>query len=77
MKEYTFPELGYFTESQCKAIREALQGKTYMRFNIHWGGVAGNNTLIVSTDYDAAENEVKYTFIALALAELARLVRNR
>lgn len=27
MKEYVFEELGYFNERECKAIKDAMQGK--------------------------------------------------
>lgn len=36
MKEYTFEELGYFAERECEAIKEQLQGYSYMNFDITW-----------------------------------------
>lgn len=52
MKEYTFEELGYFTESQCKAIKEELQGYSFMNFDIVWSNCAGNCALVLRTDYE-------------------------
>ena len=34
MKEYTFEELGYFAERECQAIKDCLQGYSYMNFDI-------------------------------------------
>lgn len=72
MREYIFTELGYFTEGECKAIKENLQGKTYMNFDITWSNRAGNCTLIVKTDYDDTESEIKNFFLGFAL----RCLRN-
>ena len=36
MTEHVFTELGYFTESECAAIKDCLQGYSYMHFNIFW-----------------------------------------
>ena len=41
MKEYVFEELGYFTESQCKAIKKCLQGESMMDFDITWSSFVG------------------------------------
>lgn len=41
-KEYTFEELGYFAERECKAIKDSLQGYSYMNFDISWSNWAGN-----------------------------------
>ena len=47
MKEYIFNELGYFSERECKAIKEEMQGKTYMNFDVDWSKQGINCTLIV------------------------------
>lgn len=73
MKEYIFEELGYFTESQCKALKNALQGSTFMNFDIAYSSYAGNCILIVKTDYEAAEQEVKEFFLHSVLSKLAEL----
>ena len=73
MKEYVFTELGYFCESECKAIKEAMQGKTYMNFDVGYSNQAGNCTLIIATDYNATEQEIKNFFLACALGKLAKL----
>ena len=50
-KEYVFTELGYFTEGQAKRIKERMDGKSFMNFEVTWSSNAGNCTLIVKTDY--------------------------
>lgn len=72
MKQYVFKELGYFLESECQAIKDALQGKTYMNFDISWSNQAGNCTLIVSTDYEDEPQEIKNFFLNCALSEIYR-----
>lgn len=72
MKEYVFNELGYFMESECEAIRLKLQLKTFMCFKIGWSNQAGNCTLIIATDYDGTEQEIKSFFLHYALASLAK-----
>lgn len=71
MKEYAFTELGYFLQSECEAIRKKLQLKTFMNFDIGWSNQAGNCILIISTDYDGTEEEIKTFFLNYALASLA------
>lgn len=75
MKEYTFSELGYFTKSECENIKAAIDGKTYMRFQVGYSNFAGNYTLIIKTDYDETEEEIKNTFLHCCLSALARAVR--
>lgn len=77
MKEYVFTELGYFDERQCEAIKEAMQGKTYMNFEVKWGNVAGNCTLIICTDYEDTESEIKNFFLHCALGQIFEIKRNR
>lgn len=71
MKEYIFTELGYFTEKECENIKNALDGKTYMNFSITWSNCAGNCTLIVRTNYEDTEENIKRFFFHVALSELA------
>lgn len=71
MKEYIFTELGYFTEKGCENIKNALDGKTYMNFSITWSNCAGNCTLIVRTNYEDTEENIKRLFFHVALSELA------
>lgn len=73
-KEYCLDELGYFLESECENIAKALNGKTYMDFEVTWSNWAGNCTLIVATDYDGTEEEIKRKFIRCAFSELARIL---
>ena len=61
---------GYFSNDQCKKIKEKLQGKTFMNFNIEYGGIAGNNTIIVSSNVENySDEELKEMFIYSALTE--------
>lgn len=70
MKEYVFNELGYFTESDCKRIATAMNGTTYMKFKVSYSNCAGNCTLIVETNYEATEQEIKNFFLAAALSHI-------
>lgn len=70
MKEYVFSELGYFTETTCKRIKNAIEGKTFMNFKISWSNCAGNCTLIIATDYEETEQEIKNFFLACALRHI-------
>lgn len=70
MKQYIFEELGYFCESDCKAIKEVMQGCTYMNFNVSWSNNAGNCILSVSTDYDDEPQNIKNFFIACVFSKI-------
>lgn len=74
MKEYTFTELGYFTVSQCEMLKEKLDGKTYMNFEIGYSNQAGNCTLIVCTDYQDTEQEIKNFFLSCVVSTLANIL---
>ena len=74
MKEYTFTELGYFTESQCEMLKEKLDGNTYMNFEIGYSNQAGNCTLIVRTDYQDTEQEIKNFFLSCVVNTLANIL---
>ena len=73
MNQVVFNELGYFTESQIEAIKDELNMASYMLFNVSYSNCAGNRTLIVSTDYEADEEEIKNTFLHCALSSIYRL----
>ena len=73
MKQVVFNELGYFTESQIEAIKDELDMASYMSFNVSSSNCAGNRTLIVSTDYEADEEEIKNMFLHCALSSIYRL----
>lgn len=72
MKDYIFTELGYFTDSEIKGIAERMNGKSSMHFEVGSSNYAGNHTLIVRTDYDDTEEEIKRFFLHVAMSELAR-----
>ena len=75
MKQYVFTELGYFDESTCKAIKEEMDGKTFMNFNVTYSNCAGNCTLIIETDYEDTEAEIKAMFLNCALGLIFELKR--
>lgn len=70
MKEYIFEELGYFCEPDCKKIQEAMNGKTYMNFQVSYSNYASNCTLIVRTDYEDTEEHIKNFFLHCLITEL-------
>lgn len=71
-KDYSLTELGYFSLKEYESLKDKLNGRTYMNFHLGYSNRFGNITLVVSTDYDATEEEVKNLFLSTALSELAR-----
>lgn len=67
---------GLFCEDDCKALKAALDGKSFYNFKVFWGSWAGNCVLSVETDYPHGTiAEVKSHFIWLALVTLAEAAR--
>jgi hypothetical protein len=60
---------GYFSTKQCEKIKERLEGKTFMKFHIEYGGVAGNNAIIVTGNAES-DDELREMFIHCALTSL-------
>ena len=73
MKQVVFNELGYFTERQIEAIKDELDMASYMSFNVSSPNCAGNRTLIVSTHYEADEQQIKHMFLRCAVSSIRRL----
>lgn len=71
MKEYVFTELGFFTKDSCERIKKAMDGKTFMNFTVKYSNCAGNYTLIICTDYEDTEENIKNFFLHCALEALA------
>ena len=65
---------GYFTESQCKAIKKKMQGKTFFNFDISYSGRGVNCTLIISSDNtnDYTPQDLKDMFIYYCINQLAK-----
>ena len=65
---------GYFLESQCKAIKAKMQGKTFFNFDISYSNECGNCTLIISSDNtnDYTPQDLKEMFIHCCISELAK-----
>ena len=60
---------GYFNWYQCERIKAAMQGKTFMNFDIQYGGIADNNEIIVMSDNENYnDEELKEMFIHYALS---------
>lgn len=72
MKEYTFEELGYFTERECQAIKDSLQGHSYMDFDIVWSNQAGNCILILRTDYRDTSENIKNFFLHCIISQIVK-----
>ena len=49
---YTYEVPGYFSKSRAEVIKQKLQGRTYYNFNVQYGGMADNNKIFVSSEYD-------------------------
>ena len=71
IREYAFPELGYFSEPICEKIKKAMDDKTFMNFRVSWSNRAGNCTLMICTDYEDTEENIKSFFLHVALAHIA------
>ena len=65
---------GYFTESECKAIKAKMQGKTFFNFDITYSNFAGNCELTVTSDNDNGytDKDLKEMFIYACIGELAK-----
>lgn len=71
----TYCEIGgYFSVKQCEKIKEKLQGKTFLNFDIQYGGYGEQNQIIsVGSEIDdCSPEELKNLFIHYCLAELAK-----
>ncbi len=71
MRDYFFTELGYFSQETCEKVKKAMEGRTYMHFEVNYSISAGNCTLIISTDYEGTEAEIKNLFLACCLCCIA------
>lgn len=62
----------YYTERQCKKVKEKLQGKTFFDFDITYSNDAGNCSLIVRSNITGyTPEELKEMFIFCCISELA------
>ena len=80
--EHAFTELGYFQKRDCEAIKERLQGKTFLKFDIRWSSYAGNCTLVVQSGIEAhadgsevTDEELVGMFLHVALGEIGAIMR--
>ena len=70
MKQYIFEELGYFCETDCKKIQQAMNGKTFMNFTVKYSNYAGNCTIIAETDYEESEENIKNFFLHCLISNI-------
>lgn len=62
---------GYYTENQCKKIKEKMQGKSFFNFDISYSNSAGNCSLIVRTDIEKySSDKLKEMFVYCCISEL-------
>lgn len=79
MKKRTCAYLpGNYMKWDAEQIAAVCEGKTYMDFHVEYGGIAGNCTVIVSTENPDCESpqELLEHFYHFALTELARFNRD-
>ena len=66
MKEVIMNELGFLSEQDCQRIKRAMDGKSYLQFEVAWSNCAGNCTLIVRVgDESRTDNEVRRLFLGV------------
>ena len=58
---YTLP--GVYLNEEANRIWDLASGETYMNFCVEYGGTAGNNTVIVSSDNAESEEELRDFFL--------------
>lgn len=65
---------GLFRVKQCEQIKKIMQGKTFLNFDIQYGGYGEHNqTIIVSSNAeDCTAEELKVMFFYACLVELAK-----
>lgn len=65
---------GYYSEKECKAIKEVMQDKTFFNFDIAYSNCAGNCILVVKSDNQNGytPQELKEMFIYACISELAQ-----
>ena len=71
MNEIILTDLGYFMEPTAKKIKELMQNRSFMNFQVSYSNYAGNCTLIVRTDYEAREEKIKSFFLHCLITALA------
>lgn len=72
MKEYFFPELGYFTAKEIEQIKETMDGFSFMKFKVSSSNYAGNHTLIIKTDYEDTPENIKSFFLRCCLSMISK-----
>ena len=64
MKEVIMNELGFLSLQDCQRIKRAMDGKSYLRFDVSWSNCTGNCTLIVKTMVEGhTEKEIRGLFL--------------
>ena len=69
-KEYWFNDLGNFLAYQCQGVKEKMDGKSFMNFEVVYSNNAGNCTLGIKTAYEDEEQTIKNFFLYCLISEL-------
>ena len=78
MISYTLP--GYYTDKEAQNIKTKLQGKTYLNFMVEYGGIAGNNEVIIMSNNtrhsnaDLRDMAIAYVFSSLQYSK-SKMIR--
>ena len=73
-EEYILTELGQFSEEECKAIKDELQGCSYMKFDVGWINISLDDCfLTVITDFEAPRKDILTVFLNCALSTIYEL----
>ena len=68
--EYILDELGYFDIDTLKRVKEKMDGKSYMDFEIAWSGTGPNCILIIKTQCKFSKKHIKEHFMWCVLNNL-------
>lgn len=68
MVRYELP--GFYSTKQCQRIKEKLQGRTFMNFDVQYGGVAGNNSILITSNEECDEKELQHMIMFFILNEI-------
>ncbi len=69
MTFYTLP--GCYSNEETKKIQAKLEGKTFLNLHVEGGGIAGNNTVVVSTEERDDNKEGKNDLMEMVISMLA------
>jgi hypothetical protein len=62
---YSYEITQVFSEEQVKPFRDAIEGKSFMNFQVHLCPCGGGFMLTVESDYKASQKEITGMLISL------------